>query len=395
MGNGIADINDDVDQHLASQPPPASPDATAGASGQQGGQDGSGAPPAAPPSPATPAASTASAAPAAPAADLGVTSNWWKGMSDSVTQLVNPPPPQPNAQTGRMPTQAQEAVATARRVQSVVSNALGAIGMVGDAINAGFANLTNPIANMLPAFPAATITAMYLGLPHTHTHPPSLIPPAPPVPLPSLGAVMLGTSVKVLINSMPAARCGDIGLAPTCCGFTPFFQIKTGSSNTFIGGNRAARMLDICQACASADKREEGIDAGKIMGAIGAAARGIQTAQKAMAIGAIAMDAVDAAVEDDAAMQAAKAMAAAMAAAQMAADKAAEALTKTMGKDPAGVPPKVIGAITLGHPNVLIGGFPMINIPNPAELLLKRLARYKRKRPPAEEEGEGTGSCPG
>lgn len=362
MGNGLAGINADVDQHLASQPPPSS-DAAAPA--------------------------------AAPAADLGVSGNWWKGMSDSVTQLVTPPPPQPNAQTGRMPTQAQAAVATARRVQSVVSNAFGAIGMVGDAINGGFANLTNPIANVLPAFPAATITSMYLGLPHTHTHPPSLIPPAPPVPLPSLGAVMLGTSVKVLINGMPAARCGDIGLAPTCCGFTPFFQIKTGSSNTFIGGNRAARMLDICQACASADKREEGIDAGKVMGAIGAAARGIQTAQKALAIGAIAMDAVDAAVEDDAALQAAKAIAAAMAAAQMAADKAAEALTKTMGKDPAGVPPKVIGAITLGSPNVLIGGFPMINIPNPAELLLKRLARYKKKRPPAEGEGEGTGSCPG
>jgi uncharacterized Zn-binding protein involved in type VI secretion len=206
---------------------------------------------------------------------------------------------------------------------------------------------------------------------------------------------MLGTSVKVLINGMPAARCGDIGLAPTCCGFTPFFQIKTGSSNTFIGGNRAARMLDICVACASADKREAGIDAGKIMGAIGAAARGVQTAQKAMAYVGIAMDAAEAATEDDAAMQSAKALAAAMGAAQLAADKAAEALTKTMGKDPAGLPPRVLGAITVGHPNVLIGGFPMINIPNPAELLLKRLARYKYKKPAPDGDAQGTGSCPG
>jgi hypothetical protein len=153
-------------------------------------------------------------------------------------------------------------------------------------------------------------------------------------------------------------------------------------------------MLDICQACAEADKREEGIDAGKVMGAIGSAARGIQKVQKAMGYAAIALDVAEAAVEDDAAMQSAKATAAAMAAAQMAADKAAQALTKTMGKDPAGLPPKVMGAITLGHPNVLIGGFPMVNIPNPADLLLKRLARYKRARPPADEEGEGTGSCP-
>jgi uncharacterized Zn-binding protein involved in type VI secretion len=386
MGTALADIDSDVDQHLASQPAPPSSSAPAGGGGGPGGAPASA--PATTPAPATPAST-------GPAADLGVSANWWKGMNESVTNLVHPPPPQPNAQTGRMPTQAQQAVARARAAQTVVSNALGAIGMVGDTINAGFANLTNPIAKVLPAFPAATITMMYLGLPHTHNHPPSLIPPAPPVPLPSIGAIMLGTSVKVLINGMPAARCGDIGLAPTCCGLTPFFQIKTGSSNTFIGGNRAARMLDICQACAEADKREEGIDAGKIMGAIGAAARGIQTAQKAMGYVAIAMDAAEAAVEDDAAMQTAKAMAAAMGAAQMAADKAAEALTKTMGKDPAGIPPKVIGAITLGHPNVLIGGFPMINIPNPAELLLKRLARYKYKKPAPEGDAQGTGSCPG
>ena len=51
-----------------------------------------------------------------------------------------------------------------------------------------------------------------------------------------------------------------------------------------------------------------------------------------------------------------------------------------------------MGAITLGHPNVLIGGFPMINIPNPAELLLKRLARYKRKSP-EDDDPEAVG-CP-
>jgi uncharacterized Zn-binding protein involved in type VI secretion len=205
---------------------------------------------------------------------------------------------------------------------------------------------------------------------------------------------MLGTSVRVLINGMPAARCGDIGIAPTCCGLAPFFQIKTGSSNTFIGGNRAARVMDVCQVCAAADERKSNIDAGKVMGAIGAAARGVQAAQKAMGYAAIAMDAMEAAVEDDAALQSAKAMAAAMAAAQMAADAAAAALSKTMGTDPAVLPPRALGAIVLGHPNVLIGGFPMVNIPNPAELLLKRLARYKRKPEPKKPPGHcGTPDC--
>jgi len=249
-------------------------------------------------------------------------------------------------------------------------------------MNVGFASLTAPIAAVMPKMPAATITMLYVGIPHAHSHPPSLIPPAPPVPLPSLGAIMLGTSVRVLINGMPAARAGDIGLAPTCGGITPFFQIKTGSSNTFIGGTRAARISDICTACSQAEERQKGkIDSGAIMGAVGAVARGIQAVQKAMPFIGIALDAAEAVSENEPAMQAAKALSAAMNAAQMAADLAAQALTKTMGKDP-GIPPSMPGMVTLGHPNVLIGGFPMINFPNPAEMLLKKLARYKRKPVP-------------
>jgi uncharacterized Zn-binding protein involved in type VI secretion len=315
-----------------------------------------------------------------PSADQGVGAKWWDGLKASANQLAHPVP------ADKPQSSPQQAVATAKRVQGVVGGVMGALSVPGDMLNAGFANLSAPLAKLLPAFPAATIGMLYVGLPHTHNHPPSLIPPAPPIPLPSLGAVTLGTSVRVLINGMPAARCGDIGLAPTCCGLTPFFQIKTGSSSVFIGGTRAARVLDICRACGSADNRPSTINAGKITGAIGAVARGVQTAQAAMGYAAIAMDAAEAAVNDDAAMGAAQGMAAAMAAAQMAADAAAAALSKTMGKDPAGIPPIVIGAITSGHPNVMIGGFPMVNIPNPAELLLKRLARYRRtpapKKPP-------------
>jgi len=303
----------------------------------------------------------------------GAAAPWWAHVQAAVPNLVAGRPSAPRQMS------VPNAMATAREIQGVVSSAMAALSVPADMLNTGFASLSSPLAQALPAFPAATIGALYVGLPHTHNHPPSLIPPAPPVPLPSLGSVMLGTSVKVLINGMPAARCGDIGLAPTCCGFTPFFQIKTGSSNTFIGGNRAARMLDVCQACTSADSRNGGMAAaGRVMGAVGAVARGIRAAQKGMAFAGVAMNIADAATDDDAAMSAAKATAAAMDAAQLAADAAAMALSKTMGADPAGLPPKVIGAITVGHPNVLIGGFPMVNIPNPAEMLLKRLSRYKR-----------------
>jgi hypothetical protein len=82
---------------------------------------------------------------------------------------------------------------------------------------------------------------------------------------------------------------------------------------------------------------------------------------------------------------------AAMNAAQMAADAAAMAVKAMVGKD-AGAPPSV-GALMLGMPNVLIGGFPMINFPNPAELLLKALGRLKAS-PPKEEEPENTKSGP-
>ena len=58
------------------------------------------------------------------------------------------------------------------------------------------------------------------------------------------------------------------------------------------------------------------------------------------------------------------------------------AIAQLMGKDP-GTPN--MGAVMMGHPNVLIGGFPMINIPNPVDVLLGKLSRLKGK--PKEEEG--------
>ena len=52
------------------------------------------------------------------------------------------------------------------------------------------------------------------------------------------------------INGKPAARAGDIGFSPTCCGLPlGMYEVKTGSSKVFIGGSRAARMTDFTHHC--------------------------------------------------------------------------------------------------------------------------------------------------
>jgi uncharacterized Zn-binding protein involved in type VI secretion len=208
-----------------------------------------------------------------------------------------------------------------------------------------------------------------------------------------MGPVTLGTFVRVLINNLPAARVKDLGYAFTCGGLAPIFQIKTGSSNVFIGGHRAARMGDICVACVKGESRS--VDAGAVMAAVGTAAgvagKALQVAGMVAGLASIVADAAEAAVDDDAAMASAKALAASMGAAQMAADAVAMALSQTMGTDP-GIPPSV-GALLVGHPTVLIGGFPMIDIPNPVDVLLSKLSRFTAKSPAAEEPEEQTANC--
>jgi RHS repeat-associated protein len=133
------------------------------------------------------------------------------------------------------------------------------------------------------------------------------------------------------------------------------------------------------------------ISAGAVMGAIGKAAgvAGTVMGYAGVAMGALGMaaDLAEAAVEDSEAMASAKALSAAMAAAQMAMDAAKMAAEKMMWKDMPVVPPTgSIGAIVdPSHVNVLIGGFPMINIPDPVSALLHRLSRYKASSPPANE----------
>ncbi|MBA3712844.1 MAG: PAAR domain-containing protein [Pyrinomonadaceae bacterium] len=259
-------------------------------------------------------------------------------------------------------------------------------------LNEGFATATNSIAQALPSFPAAHLGSLALGIPHAHVaHPPSGPPPVPPTPMIPFGPVMLGTCVQVLINSRPAARCGDLGFNPTCCGLPPMFEIFTGSSKVFIGGARAARMLDITFHCkpippAGAAAR----------GTVSAAKTAMQVAMKAVAVAgkvaqvaAIAGDAIEAVETDDSAVSAAFGINAAMMAAQMAADAVAMAAGAAMGKDPC-VPPGTLGAITLGSPNVLIGGFPMPSWMNIAKGLLKIVKGLR-----ARAQGGGGRGAPG
>ena len=345
-------------------------------------------------SPWTRAAST-------PGEMLGVGSRWAESVGQTATAWQNLTGPvhkgEPNE---RPPTRAEVAARVVRATQATVSGIMGGLGLLKDALDVGFANLTAPIAAVFPSLPAATMLSPYVGTPHAHNlHPPSGPLPVPPTPCPSFGMTLLGVSPRVLINSTPAARCEDIGLAPTCMGIPPaWFRIKTGSSNVFIGGARAARLLDICKACKTIPDPPS-IPAGRMMAAIGKAAGAASSAMQAagvvVGVLGVAADAAEAAVEDDAAIASGKALSAAMGALQLAADRAKQGVEQLMWKDPALPPTGSLGAIVdPSHATVLIGGFPMINIPDPVGELLNRLKRYKAKAPTAENETAGGGSCP-
>ena len=295
-------------------------------------------------------------------------------------RLPSAPPPSPPTR----PTNAALQVADA--IGAVVGAPMKAVNL----LNEGFASATNFIANALPPLPAATMFSISMGFPHAHTlHPPSGPPPVPPTPLPPIGPILFGNSVQVLINGKPAARCGDLGLNPTCCGLPPIYEVFTGSSNVFIGGGRAARVLDVTYHCKPTPPTGE---------AERGAAAALATAMKAaMIAGLVAQFASIVGTAEEAsdrmnspAMSAALGMSAGMMAAQMASDLVAMAMGALMGKD-ACVPPGTLGAITLNtSPNVLIGGFPMPSWMAVAQGLLKLIGGLKEP----EEPGEGTEEGP-
>jgi RHS repeat-associated protein len=252
-----------------------------------------------------------------------------------------------------------------------VGMVMGVVGAPFELLDTGFALATAPLGALMPGLPAATLLAPHLGTPHGHAHPPSLIPPNPvPVPLPSIGTVMCAGCVSVLIGGIPAARAGDVGLAVTCGSLSPAFEVYTGSSNTWIGGSRAARMTDITRHCNPASAMGK---LGAVMGAVGLAA------------GAVSAGATSAGGD---------ALQASMQAAQLAADATALAMSALLGKDP-GVPP-ALGALLLGNPTVLIGGFPL---PDLLDVLgaglkgLKKLGDAAGKTPAVKKALAKVGLC--
>jgi RHS repeat-associated protein len=157
-----------------------------------------------------------------------------------------------------------------------ISEAQGALATVG----ASFAFLTG-VEQMLstalsvipfPAFPAIRILDMDVGLPHAHSHPPNLTPPNPvPVPLPSTGPVIpipiLSGATQTLINGMPAARCGDMGLGIWCGGYFPMYEVFLGSSNVWIEGARAGRIAcDITKHCIFTTPKPSDMPIGPMIG---------------------------------------------------------------------------------------------------------------------------------
>ncbi|MFV8750293.1 RHS repeat-associated core domain-containing protein [Nannocystaceae bacterium ST9] len=202
---------------------------------------------------------------------------------------------------------------------------LGVVGAPQQIIDQAFAGFTAPIAALFPAMPAITLLGMHVGMPHAHAHPPSLIPPAPPVPLPSIGMLVGSGAISVLGCGLPLARAGDIGISVTCGSLAPPFEVFTGSSNVFVGGARAARILDLTKHCNPTSMGPFAIAMGGA-GVIAGAAGAIATGQAA-------------------------------AAAQAAADAAVLAIKLLCGKDP-GIPPGMGALVGPPTPTVLIGGFP-------------------------------------
>ncbi|VWC92780.1 Rhs family protein [Burkholderia lata] len=251
---------------------------------------------------------------------------------------------------------------TVHHVSEAVNSLASLQGMPSQLLNTGIAQI--PLLDKMPGMPAATIGVPHLGTPHAHSHPPSS-----GFPLPSVGATIGSGCLSVLIGGIPAARVLDIGIAPTCGGITPYFDIQTGSSNTFIGGMRAARMgIDMTRHCnpmghvghsggEAASAAEKGEEVASEAAQVSGRAKLLGRAGKAWKVGNAAVGPASgvATAADDASQG--EIAAAAMMAAQTAADLAFMMLSNLMGKDP-GIEPSM-GTLLAGDPTVLIGGFPL------------------------------------
>lgn len=280
------------------------------------------------------------------------------------------------------------------KADAALGGILGALQLPFTLANDHFALATEGLADLVPPQDAATLGTFHLGIPHMHTHPPAM-----PIPLPSFGAVGVSGCASVLINGKPAARAGDVGMAPTCGSLSPLFEVVTGSSKVFIGGARAARRFDITRHCAppipglnvlgklgsaiGAVQMVAGV-AGIVSGGVHAAAdeeragtaeekaaRAREDARQKSGAEAAEAEAEAEAYEDEAA---AAREAAGVGALQTGLDAAGMVGGMLVGLDP-GTPP-CVGALVEGCSNVLIGGFPMV----PFETLLGLFTGGKKSK---------------
>jgi uncharacterized Zn-binding protein involved in type VI secretion len=146
------------------------------------------------------------------------------------------------------------AATTGEEQPSILGTALAPIGFVMSALLELEQSLPAPPMPFGIQLPALAACDMAIALPHAHMHPPSLVPPSVvPIPFPSVGLIVnipyLSCAMTTLVGGLPAARCGDMGVAFGCGGFFPFYEILTGSSSVWIEGARAARVLDPTQHC--------------------------------------------------------------------------------------------------------------------------------------------------
>jgi uncharacterized Zn-binding protein involved in type VI secretion len=325
--------------------------------------------------PGSPSPAAAIASPSTGAVRLEVLSGTFTAAFEPFTQA---PPPDEGA---------------LERAQRLVNGALGLVALPFELADTAIALADTPGPIAGPKFPAARLGSMHIAPPHAHMHPPSFVPPAPPIPLPSIGSVQLACCQSVFIGGMPAARAGDMGLALTCVSLAPVFEIMTGSSTVFIGGARAARMLDMTRVCNPIGMTKMGA-LGAIAGALGGALDAAVEVSGAMDADAAA-EAASSAAEAQAAASAATghAVAAATAASQVAADALAAVMSAMMGMDP-GIPFGV-GMIVDGSLTVLIGGVPMPSADTMFSEIGDAIAeRRARRRAAHEAEASGHVGAP-
>jgi uncharacterized Zn-binding protein involved in type VI secretion len=165
-------------------------------------------------------------------------------------------------------------IATAEGALAKAKGVLATVGATFETLTAVEQLLSVPYSAIpFPALAAARIWDLAVAPPHAHLHPPNLIPPAPLVYLPSAGPILpipyVSGAEKVLINGVPAARCGDIGLSVWCGSLVPFYEIFFGSSNVWIQGSRAARQgLDFTKHCIFSTPKPSDPPVGNPIGAI-------------------------------------------------------------------------------------------------------------------------------